>query len=144
MFPGNEIPYWFNHLKEDIDNNSCEIYINNNEHVDLDGEFTGIAFSAVIAYTSDVEDEETKAYISETMEDNLVSIEVTFSNGNKIYTIPEAEIRLPFDSDHVWFQYVVPKPFELKGDNILVEFKLMSKSVFFKSCGFHLVHSCGL
>ena len=101
MFPGNKIPYWFNHLEEDLDSNSCEIDIY--EHVDLDGEFTGIALSAVIAYTSDVEDE-TKGYISVGYGENFVSIEVTFSNGNKIYTIPEAQIPIPFDSDHVWFQ----------------------------------------
>jgi hypothetical protein len=130
MFPGNKIPDWFNNRKEVLNSNSCKIDVNEPAHLDDDEEITRVAFSAVIgakANIPDVQDEGTFEIIFEVINDGVT-----------IYSSME-DIPGRFHSDHVWLHYDVPESSELKGDNLRVTFKLSSTSMFFKSCGFHLV-----
>jgi hypothetical protein len=97
----------------------------------LDEEVTKIAFSAVIgtkAYAPDVQDEGTSEIIFEVMSDGIT-----------IYSFEE-EISGQFRSDHIWLHYNIPESYELKGNSLQVTFKLRSTSMFFKSCGFHMVY----
>ncbi|XP_059455252.1 disease resistance protein RPV1-like [Corylus avellana] len=139
MFPGNKIPNWFIYRKEVLNSNSCEIDIDEPAH--LDGEITRIAFSAVIgtkADISDVQDETTEGGEDED-EDTFAIVFEVISDGVKIYSFVEDDIHGQFHSDHVWLHYNVPESFKLKGVNLHVKFKLRSMSLYFKSCGFHLV-----
>ena len=97
----------------------------------MDGEITRIAFSAIVR----IEDEQ---------DDDFLAIFVyVVIGGVEIYCgIGEG---YPSGSDHVWLHFYVPESFKLKEDNDQIQVKFVcesnSKSMVFKSCGFHMVHS---
>ncbi|XP_030944993.1 TMV resistance protein N-like [Quercus lobata] len=123
IFPGNKIPHWFSHRKENSSSNICEIDIN--EPSNVDGEIIRMALCAVIG----LRDAKVPSRI-------LCSINI-ISNGLPIYGDDKA-FHLS-NSDHVWLRYYVPEHNELKGDKLQVRFWCSTKSVSFTSCGAHLV-----
>jgi hypothetical protein len=66
----------------------------------------------------------------------LCSAEI-ISNGLPMYS-DDKSFHLS-GSDHVWLRYHVQEHNELKGDKLRVKFWCSTKSVWFKSCGAHLV-----
>ncbi|KAM4088365.1 hypothetical protein ACJW30_07G064700 [Castanea mollissima] len=123
IFPGNKIPDWFIHRKENSSSNICEIDIN--EPSNVDGGIIGMAVCAVIG----LKDARVPSNI-------LCSVNI-ISNGLPIYGDDKA-FHLS-NSDHVWLRYYVPEHNELKGDKLQVRFWCSTKSVSFTSCGAHLV-----
>lgn len=123
IFPGNKIPDWFYHHKENSTSDICEIEINEPPH--LDGEIIGMALCAVI----ELKDGKVPVQI-------ICSAEI-ISNGLPMYS--DAKAFHLSGSDHVWLRYYVQEHNELKGDKLRVKFWCSTKSVWFKSCGAHLV-----
>ncbi|KAK4564013.1 hypothetical protein RGQ29_006203 [Quercus rubra] len=123
IFPGNKIPDWFSHRKENSSSNICEIDIN--EPSNVDGEIIRMALCAVIG----LKDAKVPSRI-------FCSVNI-ISNGLPIYGDDKA-FHLS-NSDHVWLHYYVPEHNELKGDKLQVRFWCSTKSVSFTSCGAHLV-----
>ncbi|XP_059454541.1 uncharacterized protein LOC132185773 [Corylus avellana] len=123
---GNKIPDWFNYYKKASNSNSCEIDID--EAADMFGEFTIIAYSAVVG----VEDVE---------EDDDVSHEISvyiITRGVESY-----RHSAPMFRSAVWLHFRVPKySFKLGSvDHVRVKFEVAER-VRLKSCGFHLVRMC--
>ncbi|XP_059455293.1 disease resistance protein RPV1-like [Corylus avellana] len=142
IFVGNKIPDWFNHCKEVSNANSCEIDIDEPVHLDLEN--TRFSFSAVIG-TNDVQVEVLVLQIC---------VEV-INNGQRIIYRTFTFMHNSTRSDNVWLQFLVSHRYQLKMDNLRVKFTCKdqqfkstckynnfkpSKSMFFKSCGFHLEH----
>jgi hypothetical protein len=94
----------------------------------LDGKNTIFAFSAVIATEDEVGFE--------------ILVEV-INNGQLIcHRSCLISYGYKLCSDHVWLNFHHSHQSQLKTDNLRVEFSCdnRSKSVFFKSCGFHIEH----
>ncbi|GLT52987.1 hypothetical protein SLA2020_262870 [Shorea laevis] len=135
IFPGNKIPDYFSHRDKASNTNSRQIDISEPVHLDLDLENTRFAFCAVIG-EEDVQDEARFQ----------ISVQV-INNGQEIYSgVSFARLNLA-GSDHVWLDYHGSHHSQIKTGNLLVKFRFRdilygkpSKSVFFKSCGFHLEH----
>ena len=89
-------------------------------------EIRGIAICAVIGPILAVTLEETPL--------PLVSVKI-ISNG--VQMSAGQRVLDPMGSEHVWLEY---KSFDIKSDNLRVKFHSNSESVFFTSCGVHLVH----
>lgn len=89
-------------------------------------EIRGIAICAVIGPIPAVTLEETPL--------PLVSVKI-ISNGVQMST--GTRILDPMGSEHVWLEY---ESFDIKADNLRVKFHSNSESVFFTSCGAHLVY----
>ena len=107
----------------------------------MDLENTRFAFSAVFG-TNDVQVELVLR----------ICVEV-INNGQQIIYRDFCFFHNSTNSDNVWLNYHVSHRYQLKTDNLRVKFACMdnplesecdnfklSKSLFFKSCGFHLEH----
>ncbi|XP_062157857.1 probable disease resistance protein RPP1 [Alnus glutinosa] len=127
IFPGNKIPDYFSYRKELSNTNWCEIDINEPVHLDLEN--TRFAFSAIIG----IED-------VQGVSDFRILVEIINDIGQHIYSHRPYMYSL-VSSDHVWLNYHVSNHSQLKTDNLRVIFTCEKhlKSVFFKSCGFHLM-----
>ncbi|XP_059455222.1 disease resistance protein Roq1-like [Corylus avellana] len=129
---GNKIPDWFNYHKKVSNSNSCEIDID--EHADMFGEFTIIAFSAVAETVVGIKYVEGK-----NVRHGITAYVIT--RGVKICCV-RSNFSKPA-SDFVWMQFHVPHhSFELGNvGHVRVKFEGI-KNVRLKSCGFHLVRLC--
>ncbi|XP_059455249.1 disease resistance protein Roq1-like [Corylus avellana] len=136
MFPGNKIPNCFSYCRYVSNSNSYEIDID--EPADLDGEIKGIVFIAVIGTNADIPYDHDEIIEGGQDEDAYGIVFEVISDGVKMYSFVEEDIPGQFHSDHVWLHYNVPT-FKIEGDNLRAKFKVRSASMFFKSCGFHLV-----
>ncbi|KAF5471669.1 hypothetical protein F2P56_008442 [Juglans regia] len=130
VFPGNRIPDWFSHRKEILERNSCEIDISG--HQCLDEEIRGIALCAIVGPVLSLHP---RPIVSARIIGNGILRYIQKQTFN-LFASDGAQM----GSDHVWLGYSVLESFELKGDNLRVEFFTERSSMFFKSCGAHLVH----
>ncbi|KAB1225988.1 TMV resistance protein N [Morella rubra] len=121
IIPGNRLPNWFNHRKESLNNNSCEINIDVPLYLE---EIRGIAFCAVIGP------------IVANSSDWVPNIGVEIVG----YGVQAERILVDLMGlDHIWLEYV-RESLDLKGGNLRIRFYTDSNSVLFKSCGVHLLH----
>ncbi|XP_059455225.1 TMV resistance protein N-like [Corylus avellana] len=129
---GNKIPDWFNYHKKVSNSNSCEIDID--EHADMFGEFTIIAFSAVAETVVGIQYVEGK-----NVRHGITAYVIT--RGVKICCVQSYFMKPA--SDFVWMQFHVPHhSFKLGNvDHVRVKFEGI-QNVCLKSCGFHLVRLC--
>jgi hypothetical protein len=104
----------------------------------LDLRNTRFSFSAVIG-REDVQDEvinEDRSF--------KISVEVTNDIGQRIHFNQEFWYMSLLNSDHVWMRNAVPQHSQLITDNLRVIFAFCienpKRSLFFRSCGFHLQH----
>jgi hypothetical protein len=127
LVSGNKIPDWFNYRKEASNSNSCEIDID--EAADMFGEFTIIAFSAVVAELIP------KPYFGHEVSANVIT------RGVEICCVSSYYVEMA--SDCVWMQFRVPHhSFKFRSvDNVRVKFEV-TEQLRLKSCGFHLVRLC--
>ncbi|XP_059455219.1 TMV resistance protein N-like [Corylus avellana] len=133
LVSGNKIPDWFNHHVKVSNSNSCQIKID--KPAEMLGEFTIIAYSAVVRIKDVEEDDdvshEISTYVSTT--NRYISTEIY---SDTAYLDRSA-------SEYVWLHFHVPQySFKLPSvDHVQVKFEV-TKPFYFKSCGFHLVRLC--
>ncbi|KAG7941827.1 hypothetical protein I3843_16G066400 [Carya illinoinensis] len=123
IFPGNKIPDWFSHRKEVSNSDSCEIQINGPLCLD---QIKGIVLCAVIGPIIGITPGTPPPDISAKI----------IGNGVERF-LRERTIHL---MDHVWLEYSIPESFNQEENSLRVEFSCESKTVFFKSCGLHLIN----
>ncbi|XP_059454645.1 disease resistance protein Roq1-like [Corylus avellana] len=129
IYPGNRIPDCFSYCKEVSNTNFCKI---DTRPLHFDYENARFAFFAVIR-KMDGQDE------------GFFQIDVKFlNNGQKIERDSSTVTYASAKSDHVWLNYRGSYHSHLKTDNLQVifelknQFRVLSASGFFKSCGFHI------
>ncbi|XP_059450982.1 disease resistance protein RPV1-like [Corylus avellana] len=130
IYPGNKIPEFFSHRKEVSNTNWCEIDIN--EPIHLGSKNARFAFSAVFGRPD-----------GQVEEGTVMCVEVII-NGHEIFCLDRVHIST--SSDHVWLLYRGSFDSQIMMGTLRVQFTCKdvnenpSKSVFLKSCGFHLEH----
>ncbi|XP_059454790.1 protein SUPPRESSOR OF npr1-1, CONSTITUTIVE 1-like isoform X1 [Corylus avellana] len=139
IYPGNRIPDCFSYCKEVSNTHLCEI---DTGPLHFDSENVTFAFFAVIGTRDDGKDE------------SIFSIDVkVFNNGQEIHSnFPTTTNKIP-RPDHVMLSYRSPHykknkknkyrsyHSQLMTNNLRVKFEIKPppRSVFFKSCAFHII-----
>ncbi|KAG2667091.1 hypothetical protein I3760_15G095100 [Carya illinoinensis] len=153
IFPGNKIPDWFSHTKQNSKNwtpdplndlkefsertsldlipSHCEINLNGLQN---GKEIRVILLCAVFEPIPAI-------YHKDGVEvlDTVLKFQIS-SNGVELDCRDRDFAFVDLDGDHVWLEYIFLEYLKLENDNLQFTFSSYDRPVFFKSCGVHLVY----
>ncbi|KAG6675372.1 hypothetical protein I3842_15G097800 [Carya illinoinensis] len=153
IFPGNKIPDWFSHTKQNSKNwtpdplndlkefsertsldlipSHCEINLNGLQN---GKEIRVILLCAIFEPIPAI-------YHKDGVEvlDTVLKFQIS-SNGVELDCRDRDFAFVDLDGDHVWLEYIFLEYLKLENDNLQFTFSSYGRPVFFKSCGVHLVY----